>query len=340
MSINLLPPKRRLHWLRIVLLLLLLACVGWRLRAWQMQHTTLTADAMITPSPASPPMKVAMPLKTVLIPLQGVSAQTVTTLLRNPTLALLSAGGGVAADVKQHVLWLHDDAKHIQCIRRLLKQLQRPSPQVLLQSRIVSIDEEALRDLGVIFQSSSKVIAGSAERIVVPIVKLGTGVRLEAKLSALVHLGHAEVVASPEVVTVDRHTAVIESGDEVPYQQETAGGGTNVAFKKAVLRLAATPTLLGHHKILLRLQVNQDKVSALTVKGVPAIHTQQLETQVILRNHQTFILGGIYEQARANQLTGIPVLRKIPLLGGLFRDHQRIRKRRELFIFVTVSIQS
>ncbi|PHQ78794.1 MAG: secretin, partial [Coxiella sp. (in: Bacteria)] len=254
----------------------------------------------------------------------------------------LSPQGVAVAEEKLHQLWLHDTAPKLAVIRRFIKTIDRPQHEFLLKARIVSVDDEYVRDLGILFQSSQKSSKGDAitslGSFAVPIANLGNGGLLDVELNALEKNGHAKVVSSPQIVVLDHHQAMIESGEEVPYQQETVNGGTNVAFKKAVLKLEVTPHLLTNNRLLLDLHINQDKVSALTVQGVPAIHTQQLTTQVELNNEQTLALGGIYELNRSNQHRGVPFLNKIPLLGYLFRTHHQLRDQREMLVFITVDI--
>ncbi len=228
-------------------------------------------------------------------------------------------------------------ALHNPFVTKMPVELQR---QLLLKARIVSVDTTYVHQLGVLFRSSDlKNLASEAlGTISLPIAKLGSGRLLDIQLNALEKNGHAKIISSPELVTLDNKTASIEAGDEVPYQQETANGGTSVAFKNALLRLKVTPHILSAKQISLDLAVNQDKVSALTVQGVPAIHTQRLATQVQLRDRQTFVLGGIYETTQSKQHQGIPVLKDIPLLGYAFRHHKNQTEHRELLIFITVMI--
>ncbi|MCX7124943.1 MAG: hypothetical protein NTU49_04165 [Gammaproteobacteria bacterium] len=129
----------------------------------------------------------------------------------------------------------------------------------------------------------------------------------------------------------------MESGAEVPYQEVTLSGGTSVSFKKAVLCLKVTPKRMPNNHILLHIALNQDKVSALTVNGVPAIETQQITTQVVVKNHQTIVLGGILETTHANQKEGLPIADKIPILGELFTHNTTMTKQQELLIFITPS---
>lgn len=223
-----------------------------------------------------------------------------------------------------------------------------PKRQILIKAHIVNIDHNYTRELGLSFSTSSGTLAtvggfqmnlpapgADSSDLVIPIVALGQGILLEATLNALEKSGHAQLISDPQLVTLDGQPAVIESGEEVPYQQSTENGGTSVAFKKAVLRLQVTPEIQSPQTVLLHLLINQDHVSELTINGVPAISTQQLKTQVVMKNHNTLVLGGIMEENKSAQRQGVPFLSKIPLLGALFRYQKQSNDRKQLLIFVT-----
>jgi type IV pilus assembly protein PilQ len=282
------------------------------------------------------------------IQLHFVDPNRLKAVLTNKKNNLISDQGFVIVQPKKKRLVIRDEAARVKKIKEIISALDQPQQQLLLKARIVSVDDEYVRDLGVLFESAVKVksekgaqaIANTMGNFAMPIASLGNGQVLDVRLNALEKNGHAKVISSPEIVALNHEQAVIEAGEEVPYQQETANGGTSVAFKKAVLKLQVTPHILSHQRILLDLHVNQDKVSALTVQGVPAIHTQQLQTQVELKNKQTFALGGIYEDNRSDQKQGIPFLKDIPLLGYLFKTHKRLHDKREMLVFVTVDLLS
>lgn len=161
---------------------------------------------------------------------------------------------------------------------------------------------------------------------------------LDLELAALESEGRGKVISSPKLLTADRQAAYIESGAEIPYQEKTKRGDTSITFKKAVLSLKVTPEIVAEDTVNLLLQLNQDKVSQLTVNGVPVIDTRKIQTQALVRNGETIVLGGIYEWSKSNNIIGIPVLGKIPLLGLLFRKQETKMERKELLIFVTPRI--
>lgn len=287
-------------------------------------------------------------LKSLWIPLYFAKAQDIVSFISKPDLQMLSPQGKIHADKNTNQLWLMDDEKHIATIRDLIRHLDQSGPQYLIKAKIVNIDRQYQKALGVLFQTNNATTnpiapltmnepdtnTGAGE-FTIGIAKLPGNNLLDLQISALEQEGHAALISSPALVTLNKLPAIIQSGAEVPYQEATSSGATSVSFKKAVLQLKVTPQQMPHHHILLHIALNQDKVSALTVNGVPAIQTQQITTQVIVKNNQTIVLGGILETSRAKQDTGIPVVDDIPVLGHLLRHHTKQIKQQELLIFIT-----
>lgn len=182
-------------------------------------------------------------------------------------------------------------------------------------------------------------MAGSAASIGLALVKLPIGSLVELELSAAQAEGQTEVVSSPRVITANQKEAVIEQGVEIPYQQASSSGATNVTFKKAVLSLRVTPQITPDDRIIMDLKVNKDSPDyARSVLGQPPINTQQVQTQVLVDNGETIVLGGVYEQNKQNQIVRVPFLSDIPLLGHLFRRTYNQDEKSELLIFVSPKI--
>ncbi len=164
---------------------------------------------------------------------------------------------------------------------------------------------------------------------------------LGLELTALQDSGFAEIVSQPKVITGDKQQATIESGTEVPYQEESASGGTTTAFKEAVLKLDVTPQVTPDDRIIMDLVINQDSVSQIdSASGVPVIDITQLETQVLVADGETVVLGGIYTTESIEGQTKVPLLGDIPVLGQLFRNDVRQESKREILIFITPKILS
>lgn len=157
---------------------------------------------------------------------------------------------------------------------------------------------------------------------------------LNLELSALEADQRGKVVSSPRVLTADQTKAVIEQGTELPYQQATSSGATSVAFRKANLRLEVTPQITPEGAVILAVEVNRDAVGQLTSAGF-AIDTRRVQTQVLVENGGTVVIGGIYEQFERNRTNKVPVLGDLPFVGALFRDNQKTNDRTELMVFLT-----
>jgi len=165
----------------------------------------------------------------------------------------------------------------------------------------------------------------------------GAGYLLDLELSALAADGHAEVVARPKVITADKNPAIIESGTEIPYQEATSSGATSTSFKSATLALEVTPQITPDDRIIMELNVKQDTVGAI-FNGVPSIDTNQIETQVLVDNGQTVVLGGIFTTDKQYSTTKTPFIGDLPYVGRLFRRTEEKDNKTELLIFITPRI--
>ncbi len=157
---------------------------------------------------------------------------------------------------------------------------------------------------------------------------------LSLEVSALEADGRGKIISSPRVITADKVKAIIEQGTEIPYQEGTTAGNTSVSFKKATLRLEVTPQITPEGAIFLDVKVNKDSRGQETLSG-PAIDTKNVQTQVLVDNGGTVVLGGIFEQQERNTVTKVPFLGDIPYLGYLFKNRTTISDRKELLIFIT-----
>lgn len=176
------------------------------------------------------------------------------------------------------------------------------------------------------------------------------GVFLDLELSAIEEEGHGQIIASPHVVTSNLQKARIETGEEIPYQEATSSGATSISFKKAVLSLEITPQITPNNKIILHLKASEDSrgqqlvispgttAGAPPVLGPPIINSQDVESQVLLNNNETIVIGGIYKQSKENTVDRIPFFGSLPVVGYLFRSKIVANRRTELLIFVTPKI--
>ena len=165
---------------------------------------------------------------------------------------------------------------------------------------------------------------------------------LDLELSALEAEGEGEVVSTPRIVTANQAEAFIQQGVEIPYEQSTSSGATAVQFKEAVLELKVTPLITPDNRVQMDLAIKQDTVGEIyqTSRGgsVPSIDTRELETQVLVANGDTVVLGGIFQDEKASKEEKVPWLGDIPGVGALFRRRANETRKRELLIFITPSI--
>lgn len=292
---------------------------------------------------------------------------------------MLSDRGSVIVDERTNAIILTDTADRLEEFRRVIAQLDVPVRQVLIEARIVTANANFAEQMGIawggggisqrgdsavryggsldtLVELSNILVDGSGD-ITVPgdlVVDLGVsqagassiglgitraGYLVDLELSALATDGHAEVVARPKVITADKSPAVIESGVEIPYQEATSSGATSTSFKDAVLSLEVTPQITPDDRIIMELNVKQDTVGTV-FNGVPSINTNEIQTEVLVDNGQTVVLGGIFQTDKNVSTTKTPFLGDIPYVGRLFKRTVERDDKQELLIFITPRIIS
>jgi type IV pilus assembly protein PilQ len=264
---------------------------------------------------------------------------------------LLSKYAQVSVNNHDNSIWIKEKIARFSFVLSYLRHLDIPEKQVLIEAKIVNVDDSKLNELGLHLKKYLKPQDGQHEfhlslpedetgRFTLAIAKIGQVSLLDLELSALERMGHGKVIASPRLITQNHKTATIEAGEEVPYQEKTSSGATSVTFKKAALGLKVTPQLTPDNRILLELEINQNKISPVAVNGTPAIQTQELRTQVIVDDGQTVVLGGIFEKSDSTVDEKLPFLGSIPVLGQIFNRHHIRTSRKQLLIFVTPRVMA
>jgi len=314
------------------------------------------------------------PLYSEYIRLNYAKAEDFADLLKTDTNSIISARGSVSVDQRTNTLLIKDTAKSIESIRRMIETLDIPVQQVVIESRMVTVRDNVTEDLGVRWgfsdQQDSDGISGSLEgaesisngtipdlsdrlnvnlpitnpaaSIGLHIAKLANGTLIDLELSALEEENKGEIIASPRITAANQQKARIEQGTEIPYTESASSGATTVSFKKAVLSLEVTPHITPDNKVILDLVITQDTRGETVQTGTGeavSIDTQQIETQVLVDNGQTVVLGGIFQQQIINTTNKVPVLGDIPYVGRLFKSTSEFNEKRELLIFVTPKIQ-
>lgn len=303
------------------------------------------------------------PLYSEYMQVNYAKAADIAKLLKSGDTTLLSDRGMATIDGRTNTLLIQDTADKLTEIRKLIARLDIPVRQVLIESRIVLANDDFSRDLGVrlgftntntvdngstdityggrnpggfIVDLPASSSAGVTSAFGVTVDKLGSFL-VDLEINALEAEGKGEVVSSPRVLTSNQKAAYIETGTEIPYQQATSSGATSVSFKKAVLRLEATPQITPDDRIIMDLVINKDSVGQETAAG-PAIDTNEISTQVLVDNGETLVLGGIYQEEQLRTVARTPILGEIPGIGWLFRNTSNDDNKSELLIFITPKI--
>ncbi len=290
---------------------------------------------------------------------------------------LLSERGSLSIDQRTNTLIVQDTDINLSEIRRLVTRLDIPVRQVLIESRIVVANDDFTNELGVRFGYSHngeigdegvlvggtrpgntdfggntgfEVPAGSGnEGLLVDLPAVGAAgsvglavgkigsYLLQLELSAMEQENRGDIISSPRVVTANQKEAFIKQGVEIPFQEASSSGATSISFKEAVLGLTVTPLITPDDRVLLDLEVSQDSRGEDTPSG-PAIDTRSVNTQVLVDNGETVVLGGVFERTKRKDVERIPFFGELPLVGWLFRNTVRVDENSELLIFVTPKI--
>ncbi|OEE45716.1 fimbrial protein [Enterovibrio norvegicus] len=295
-------------------------------------------------------------------------------------ISLLSERGSLAFDVRTNSLVIKDLSDNIEIVKSLIEILDVPVEQVEIEARIVTVEEGVLDEIGVRWGvtntngsfSTSGSIEGQGQQfgdadsggegsssvndmlnvnlaatsinapsVAFQVANLGKNLLLDLELSALQAESSAEIISSPRLLTTNKRAAYIEQGTELPYLEASSSGAAAVSFKKAVLSLSVTPQITPDNKLVLDLEVTQDKPAGSVVAGggeAMAISTQRIGTQVLVNDGETVVLGGIYQHEMTEKVDKVPLLGDIPGLGQLFRRDYENMTKRELLIFVTPRI--
>ncbi|AEH44393.1 type IV pilus secretin PilQ [Thermodesulfatator indicus DSM 15286] len=293
--------------------------------------------------------------------------------------SLLTQRGTITCDSRTNILIVKDTEEAIKSLKSLIKKIDVPTKQVLIEARIVEVSSNFARNLGVrwyggfystnqetsfnLSPSTTNVEtspAGPDVDLLGPIVDPGfvggslgnlgillghitktSATLLDLRLSALEQQGLGKIVSAPVVITRDNGEAVIKQGYQIPYLELTSDGTATTKFINADLTLKVTPHILPNNEI--RLEINIDKSEpdwARQVNSVPAIMTRQVQTYVRVPNNGTVVIGGLKISKKQEAYDRVPGLSKIPGAGNLFKNSQKTQEDQELLIFITAKVVS
>ena len=317
-------------------------------------------------------------LRTEVFTLKYMKAESLKNILSDPKQKILSKRGSAVLDTRTNTVFVQDTNKYLEQVQAIINKTDIPVKQVMIESRLVLADEKFGRSLGARFGVQSQAtpgnntvfIGGSLDQtsavtttgsggitagtgglnsnlpvssafgsIAFSLFRLPAGLLLNLELTALETDKRGKIVSSPRVTTANQQKAKIAQGTEIPYLQASSSGATNVAFKEAVLSLEVTPQITPDDKIIMDLEVKKEKVGQVFF-GVPSIDTQKINTQVLVANGETAVLGGIFEQTERTDVDKVPFFGDLPVIGYAFKRKVLQSDKTELLIFITPKIMN
>lgn len=298
------------------------------------------------------------PLRTESFQLSYAKAEDIAALLTQEKQKILSKRGSAVIDARTNTIFVQDTPTGLDEARKIIKQLDVSVKQVVIEARFVEAFESFSRTLGGKLSSTNNPIVTPAAyspgtgiatgNVNLPghgsggvlgmVFTAANGKALSLELTASQVDNKSKSIASPRVLTADSTPALIEAGVEIPYETVSAAG-TNVQFKPAKLTLNVTPKITPDDKVNMKVTLTQDTVGQI-YNRIPSINTKKINTQVLVENGGTLVIGGVYTANEGEARNSVPLLADIPLIGWFFKNQTNTAEKRELLVFITPRIMS
>lgn len=289
------------------------------------------------------------PLTLLTIPIKHGDPNNLVETIQQQ--GLLSERGKAIVDKRTNSVLITDMTKQFADIKKLVKALDQPIPQVHISAHIVTMSDESMEELGIKWGYLGKSsqffnqldvdlgVVNPSSSVGFNLAKL-SGSLLNLELSALESENQLEIIASPNLLTANQNMASIKQGTEIPYEVSTGGNGsTSIEFKQAVLGLEVTPKIVADKQMILDLYITQNTTGRSIKRRdggeALAIETQEIKTQVKVKDGETVVLGGIFQQVNSNGKKKVPGLAQVPIIGNAFKYNAKKNQKRELVIFIT-----
>jgi type IV pilus assembly protein PilQ len=277
-----------------------------------------------------------------------------------PKLQLISTKdrGLISVDSRTNMIIMTDTADKIQHARKIIQRLDMVTPQVIIEARIVEVTSDFSREIGIQWRldadenesSSLGGIWGYNSVVNLPANDpagtlgfqfariFGTPLIIDARLSAIESTGEGKIVSAPKVMTLNNKKAIIKQGREIPYSVVDSDGQVNTEFKQVDLLLEVTPHVTPDDRVTLKVFITKNEIAEFSVDGVPSLSTKQAETELLVNDGETIVIGGILLSSEQNITDSVPGLGKIPIISWLFKRDLNESRKEELLIFLTPRI--
>ncbi|OGW43927.1 MAG: hypothetical protein A2Y66_07375 [Nitrospirae bacterium RBG_13_41_22] len=311
----------------------------------------------------------AEPLATRIFPVSYADVSIIEASVKNSK--ILTPRGSISVDKRTSTMLVRDVESVFPQVENLLATLDRPTPQVMIEARIVEVNTSDVKDLGIQWGTFLKgtntltslggftglnkgpftgenflvdfpggASTGSGGGFSFGILNPAKTMGLDLQLSAVEELGKGKVISNPRIMTVDNGKAKILQGKSIPIRKLTTEGTISTEFKDISLELNVQPHITPDNSISISLEIKKEELDLTlpSIEGVPGTDKKEAKTDVIIKDGETIVIGGIYKINNFNQTTGIPGLMKIPILGWLFKKYKDEVTTNELLIFITPRI--
>jgi type IV pilus assembly protein PilQ len=308
-------------------------------------------------------------LETKMFNISYAKVKDVETSIKNSK--ILTQRGTITVDERTSSMFVNDVASVFPKVESLLVTLDRPTPQVLIEARIVEVNTNEVQDLGIQWGVTLKGVntlsslggfsglntgtftgnnflvdlpggagAGGGSGFTFGIMNPAKTMGLDLQLSAVEKLGKGKIISNPRIMTLDNGKAKISQGKSIPYTKLTAEGTPTEEFKDVTLELNVQPHITPDNSISIAIEIKKEELDFAFVskEGTPSTDKKEAKTEVIIKDGETIVIGGIYKITKSDSETGVPGLMKIPLLGWLFKKHKEDVTTSELLMFITPRI--
>jgi type IV pilus assembly protein PilQ len=266
--------------------------------------------------------------------------------------------GSITVDQRNNQLIVTDVAEVVDRVEQIVEQIDTVTPQVIIEAKVVEVNREFSQNVGIEWSGSSEPLwsqnggqdtlagdvamnfpaAGAGSTIGISFSKLtGTPLQLDATLNAIEAKQEGRIITAPKIVTLDNKKAVIKQGVEFPYLERDASGNATVKFKNIDLLLDVTPIVTPDDRILLKILITKNDIGTI-VSGVPSLNTNEAQTELLVNDGDTIVIGGIIKTNVQKSNQGWPGLKDVPLFGWLFKTQGITDNTNELLIFITPRI--
>ncbi len=263
--------------------------------------------------------------------------------------------GKISVDTRTNMLIITDTRAKIAQANELIYRLDKVTPQIMIEAKVVEVTKDFSRNFGINWNLSNAadVTSNFVDDYSVSVNGSTVGVSgdfsffglfgssvsaLNAQLEASEEQGHVRIVSSPRILTLDNKKAMIKQGQQFAYEERDDSGGSSVAFKDIDLLLEVTPHVTPDNRISMTVRLTKNDVGPETSLGVPSLVTNEAQTELLVNNSDTVVIGGVIKTTQTQDSDGVPFLSGIPGLGYLFASKAKVDNRNELLIFLTPSI--